>query len=245
METSATIGAIGKALAEAQGTMKAAEMDGFNPFHKSRYSTLQAIMDSARPALSSVGIAIIQAASVDEAEPVLVKITTLLIHGPSGEWIRSTLAFRPTKNDVQGLGSAITYLRRFSLASLTGVVSDSEWSDDDGQAAIGKPIEKKVEKPKLTAIRKEPERQQEKTQEQVAAPKPVNNRVAMIKEIFATSAQMAQSPAEMKLMIGNILGLDRPIRESSEIPDDKIEQVLEAFRQEFLKHVSAAKEVAA
>jgi hypothetical protein len=42
---------------------------------------------------------------------------------------------QPTKYDAQGVGSVITYLRRYSLAAMAGVAPD----DDDGEAAVGRP----------------------------------------------------------------------------------------------------------
>jgi hypothetical protein len=53
-----------------------------------------------------------------------------------------------------------------------------------------------------------------------------------MREIFAYSARLNQSPELMKAFIGEILGLDRPIKSSEEIPDDKIDCVLARFAEE-------------
>ncbi len=58
-------------------------------------------------------------------------MTTTLAHS-GGQWMRSEMACRPMKQDAQGMGSVITYLRRYSLASMVGVAPDD---DDDGNAA--------------------------------------------------------------------------------------------------------------
>ncbi|MBF0503294.1 MAG: ERF family protein [Candidatus Riflebacteria bacterium] len=257
METSQTIGKISEALAKAQGAMKPATMDAENPYFKSKYATLAAIMEVARPALSANGIAVIQGISTD-GDPVRVSLVTMLVHA-SGEWISSKLSAAPAKADIQGLGAVCSYLRRYALASMIGAVADQ---DDDGNAAAGKTapgksIDKTIEKQKLTVVRQEPDKQvnqvqaqtliqsQPQDQEQSVVQNQISGRVAMIKEIFKLSAAIGQTPLEMKAMIGKVIGLDRPIRESSEIPNAKIEQVLEAFRQEYLKHVPAVQEVAA
>src|SRR5690606_13851005 len=59
-------------------------------------------------------------------------IRTVLGHS-SGQWISSTFRLIVGKNDMQGLGSAITYARRYAISALVGVV-DTE--DDDGNASL-------------------------------------------------------------------------------------------------------------
>lgn len=63
-----------------------------------------------------------------------VTLMTQMTHA-TGQWMRSWYPVRPTKNDPQGLGSAITYARRFAYCSMVGVAAVDE--DDDGDAASG------------------------------------------------------------------------------------------------------------
>jgi hypothetical protein len=63
-------------------------------------------------------------------------VETILAHS-SGEWVSSTLAVPLTKADAQGLGSAITYGRRYALAAIVGVCP----ADDDGEAAVARPTQ--------------------------------------------------------------------------------------------------------
>lgn len=233
METSQTIGKISEALAKAQGMMKPAAFDATNPHFKSKYATLASIMEAARPALSANGIAVIQGTSV-EGEPIRVKVTTLLTH-VSGEWIKETISIKPARDDAQGIGSSVTYARRYSLAALVGIVSDE---DDDGNAAS------QPAKPSIIPIRKAPEKSNSETPKpgpiptppesptpSPVLPKQINNRVLKLREIFQISGRIGHSPAEMKEMIGSILKLDRPLKESSEISDTQLEIVLQAFRK--------------
>lgn len=128
--TSPTIGKIADALAKAQGKIKGAVKDSENPHFRAKYADLASVWDACREQLSANGIAVIQ---VPSGGPEVVSITTLLAHS-SGEWIRGELSLRPVKADPQGIGSAITYGRRYGLAAMVGVAPE----DDDGEAASGR-----------------------------------------------------------------------------------------------------------
>ena len=128
MEQSETIGKISEALAKAQGSIKHAIFDSTNPHFKSKYASLSAVMDACKQPLSDNGIAIIQGASVVEKR---LLISTMLAH-TSGEWIRDSLSINLEKDTAQGIGSAITYGRRYALSAIVGIVADE---DDDGNAA--------------------------------------------------------------------------------------------------------------
>ena len=132
MITSPTIGAIAKALAAAQREIGVAHKDATNPHFRSKYADLQAIDEACRPALSKHGIAIAQGTGYADG---FVFVTTRLLHADTGEWIESTLHIAPGKHDAQGVGSAITYARRFGLSALAAVPAGI---DDDGEAAVGR-----------------------------------------------------------------------------------------------------------
>jgi hypothetical protein len=129
MNQSPTIGALAAALAKAQGNYSAAVKDAANPFFKSKYLTLAGALDAVRDALSANGLAVVQQV---EATDKLVLNSTLL-HS-SGEWIASSYPINPVKTDPQGVGSAVSYARRYSLMALVGLAAE----DDDGEAAHGR-----------------------------------------------------------------------------------------------------------
>ena len=131
MKTSDTLAEISGALAKAQAVVKGAAKDTANPFYKSTYADLASTWDACREAITSNGLAVVQAPSSGDDGAVCV--TTRLVHS-SGEWMQTTLCCRPAKNDAQGLGSVITYLRRYSLAAMVGVAPE----DDDGEGAVGR-----------------------------------------------------------------------------------------------------------
>ena len=133
---SETIGKLAEALAKAQGTIEPAQMDSENPAFKqngrnTRYASLTAMWESARKALAENGLAVTQTTDVSESGE-MVMLTTLM--HTSGEWIGGVYPIRPTQNTPQGMGSAITYARRYSLSALLGLTADD---DDDGNAASG------------------------------------------------------------------------------------------------------------
>lgn len=117
------------ALAKAQGVMKSAEKDAFNPFFKSRYATLASTWEAARDALSANGLAVTQPVLMDGE---LVTVVTVLGHA-SGQWLSSHVSMKPSKTGPQELGSLVSYLRRYGFAAIVGVAPDDD--DDDGNAA--------------------------------------------------------------------------------------------------------------
>lgn len=129
---SPSIGKLAEALAKAQGMMSTAKKDSDNPFFGSRYADLAACWEVCRDPLARNGLAIIQ--TTTPATDGTVRVVSTLAHA-SGEWIRGELAVRPVKADPQGIGSALTYARRYGLCSLVGIVADE---DDDGEAAQGR-----------------------------------------------------------------------------------------------------------
>lgn len=119
---------IAAALAKAQGAMKPAIKDSQNPHFKSSYADLASAWEACRAALAANGLAVIQGPESDDGS--LVSVTTCLMHS-SGQWCESDLRLRVAKADAQGLGSLVTYLRRYALMAMVGIAPD----DDDGNAA--------------------------------------------------------------------------------------------------------------
>jgi hypothetical protein len=127
---------IATALAKAQAEIEGAKKDSTNPHFKSSYADLASVWDACRKALTGNGLSVVQGPVSDEGR---VGVTTMLMHS-SGQWLESTFFMRPTKDDPQGAGSALTYARRYALAAMVGVAPE----DDDGNAASEKPSGKPV-----------------------------------------------------------------------------------------------------
>lgn len=132
MQTSEQINELASALSKAQAKIIGALKDAANPFFKSKYADLSSVWDAVREPLTANGLAVIQTTSaLSDGSAVIV--TTMLAHS-SGQWVRDSLVLQPTKRDPQGIGSAITYGRRYALAAITGCPQ----IDDDGEAAVGR-----------------------------------------------------------------------------------------------------------
>ena len=128
MHTSDQIDQIAAALSAAQAEMTGAKKSSKNPFFKSTYADLSAVMAAISEPFAAHGLAFVQSAGLSEGG---VSVTTRLMHS-SGQWIESDpMTVPPVKNDPQAFGSAVTYAKRYSLQALVGVPS----VDDDGNAA--------------------------------------------------------------------------------------------------------------
>lgn len=126
MHTSESVKLITAALLKAEAEIKHAIKDAQNSHMKNTYATLESVIDASKDTLLKNDIIVIQA-------PGDGVLTTRLQHS-SGEFIETTLKLIISKQDMQGLGSAITYARRYSLAALLNISQ----SDDDGNFAVGK-----------------------------------------------------------------------------------------------------------
>lgn len=139
MKTSETVTKIADGLLVVQNEIKGMRPDATNPFFKNKYITLDGILEYIRPILTNAGIIVMQNA---HGEGEYAEVTTTLLH-ISGEYIQTdTLKVRPTKNDAQQMGSAITYAKRYQLSALLGI--SSEIDDDGNKATHGtdKPVAK-------------------------------------------------------------------------------------------------------
>lgn len=126
---SESIGTLAAALAKAQGEIENAKFNRVNPHFKNKYADLTAIFDAVRSPLSKNGLAVTQTIEVRETGMIL---STKLMHS-SGEWLGSEYPL-PVSARPQEFGSALTYAKRYSLASIVGVSADE---DDDANAAQG------------------------------------------------------------------------------------------------------------
>ncbi len=145
MSQSESINELAAALSKAQGEMQAAIKDKVNPFFKSSYADLGSVWDAARPVLSKYGLCVMQTTEMSSVSPGIIMVTTLA--HTSGQWVKSYLPLNPSKNDSQGIGAALTYLRRYSLSAIVGVVCDE---DDDGETAVGRGKQAPPQRPAQT-----------------------------------------------------------------------------------------------
>ena len=131
--------------------MPVAVFDATNPFLKSKYASLGAVIQSSRPILAKHNLSLVQfpisgpnlglgnsPAQGDGAQGTarpttdFIGVESILMH-ESGEFIAERISIPLTeekgKSKVQSAGSTLTYLRRYSWASILGMYSDE---DSDG-----------------------------------------------------------------------------------------------------------------
>ena len=133
------IGELMAAMNRAQLAMTPAKKDSENPFFHSKYAALATVWDALLP-FRQEGLVFTQ--NPMESPDGYLILETQISH-VNGQWIRSRLKMRVAKDDPQGVGSAITYGRRYALGAMSGLVTEV---DDDGNAAShpsGKTYEQK------------------------------------------------------------------------------------------------------
>lgn len=131
MNKSESIAALATAVAMAQGEVENADKNSTNPHFRSKYADLAEILNTVRPVLSKHGLSVMQFPSFSDG---VAHVETVIAH-KSGEWMSETCSAPVQKADPQGVGSALTYLRRYSLAAIVGVAQE----DDDGNDASKQP----------------------------------------------------------------------------------------------------------
>ena len=124
------------ALVKAQHATGTAAKDAANPFFKSKYATLEAVWSACGPALEANGLSVHQFPGYDP-ERQIATLSTTIAHVSGETWDCGTAAAPVEKPTAQGMGSAISYLRRYSLSAIMGVLTE----DDDGNAASRPPAQ--------------------------------------------------------------------------------------------------------
>tara|TARA_R100001443_G_scaffold68852_1_gene77517 strand:+ start:1900 stop:2505 length:606 start_codon:yes stop_codon:yes gene_type:complete len=117
-----------KSLIKAQSEMGKAIKGSLNPHFKSRYADLEAVVNATMAAFHANGFAVLQPNDQDAGGHY---VETRLLHTSGAEFC-SRVYLVLGKNDMQGLGSAITYARRYGLLGMAGIAPE----DDDGNAAV-------------------------------------------------------------------------------------------------------------
>lgn len=117
-----------QALFNIQSELSSVAKDGYNPHFKSKHATLETVLDTIMPYMQKNGLVVVQKPIVSDKVGTLL-LRTEIIHVESSESVFSELETPLTKMDSQGVGSAITYARRYSLLALLALGTE----DDDGE----------------------------------------------------------------------------------------------------------------
>jgi hypothetical protein len=148
MKMSETIAELATALSKAQGQIEDASKDGLNPAFRSKYADLAAVRAVIREPLAVNDLAVMQ---FPRTRQNYVEVETMLVH-KSGEFFSETLEIPVAKFDAHGIGSGITYGRRYGLMSILCLAA----VDDDGNAAVEKtpapPVKKALSPNEVSAL---------------------------------------------------------------------------------------------
>lgn len=118
------------ALVSAIGELQNVAKTASNPYFKSKYAPLDAIVDATRPVLLKHGLAISQTPLYMEGS---AGVETTILH-TAGHSTTTTLLLPLKDQSPQGVGGAITYARRYALAAVLGLATEE---DDDGNVSSG------------------------------------------------------------------------------------------------------------
>jgi hypothetical protein len=189
LNASPELGKLFEALSKAQAEIKPAKIDMENPYYKSKYASLKSCQEAYRAPLAKFGLAIVQQVY---SEQDAYYVRTVLGHS-SGQWMSNVFKLIVGKRDMQGLGSAITYGRRYGANALVGVV-DTE--DDDGNNSLP---------PK--GDNKPPQKTQPKTKAQDKKP------MSLLEEVIQLSKVKNVSPPHMKNLIKKCVGEEKKAKD--------------------------------
>ena len=136
MKSSDAINELANALCNAQSQMGGAVKDSANPFFKSSYADLTAVIKAIKQPFADNGLSYTQFPVSNENG---VGVSTRLMH-VSGQWLEMEYTLPTVKKDPQASGSAITYARRYALQSIAGIPT----ADDDAESAMLRGDDKKI-----------------------------------------------------------------------------------------------------
>lgn len=111
---------------EFRGKVGKVRKDANNPFHKSKYASIESVLETVEDKLLEVGLAHIEIPQETGMKMLLVNVDK------PEEQIEGFCPYFMTKQDMQSLGSAQTYARRYLLVSMLGL----EQEDDDGNRTL-------------------------------------------------------------------------------------------------------------
>lgn len=140
-----------QALSKAKKEVPPIIKNQYNSFYKSNYADLKVYLDALEEAVNNNGLFILQTINTLKKDAVQVNtyvekkgetipiavmtkectLKTTVFHLESGQWLSFECPLPNPKGDSQGLGSAISYMRRYSLQTFWGLAS----VDDDGSAS--------------------------------------------------------------------------------------------------------------
>jgi len=110
------------AFSKAQGEYETVIANKENPFFKSKYADIDAIVRAVRPAFKKYGLSFYQSTTVNGQKTVL---HSRVMHS-SGQWIEGQILLLPPKDDIQSFGSTMSYQQRYAARNILGITTSDE-----------------------------------------------------------------------------------------------------------------------
>ncbi len=126
MRSTDSIAQLAPALVKALGMIEGAAQSGENTHLKSKYATLEDVIDATQAILSECELGLIQIPGAITGG--MLNLETMILH-TSGEYIIGDFQMPVGKGDPQSVGSALTYARRYAQKAGLNIPD----LDDDGQ----------------------------------------------------------------------------------------------------------------
>jgi hypothetical protein len=139
-----------EALLAVQKETPALQKNAINPHFKSKYISLDNLMEAILPILNKHNFVWLTFPTF-ENEPTL---HYELVYTPSGEKIEGTMPLQARSASPQDQGSAITYARRYSLMAVLGLVADEDDDGEKAQATVAGPISESNKRAILMSLEK-------------------------------------------------------------------------------------------
>ncbi|MEG1620616.1 MAG: ERF family protein [Oscillospiraceae bacterium] len=111
--------------------------DKLNTFFKAKYAPMDIVLEAIRPVMGKYGLSLVQTPFTDGE---MIGMQSVVIHKDGGMMSFPVLRGKATKPDIQGIGSVISYMRRYTATAIAGIIGSEE--DDDGNGASEIPTSK-------------------------------------------------------------------------------------------------------
>lgn len=129
------------AFINCKADIKGALIDSVNPYYNSKYTSLESVLNAISDPVDKWDLFIYHLHGYEIDKPIL---RTTLLHKPTTQSIVSITPLMIPRNDMQALGGAITFAKRYALVSLFSIPSKDDM-DDDGNESCSITAPQKIE----------------------------------------------------------------------------------------------------
>lgn len=181
-----------KALFDFQGEAFVIKRTAENKYAGYKYAPLETILETIRPFLQKHKIMYYQFFEEEISEGNKANyLTTQIIHIPTGEMLNTRLEFAVLEagkmNSVQAMGATITYLRKYELLTILGLVSEE---DTDGRVEGSKPNAFKRPEGEAPNLSVNWEKKQNSVDNQIAIFNATKKKIASVKSLEELTVAM-------------------------------------------------------